>query len=135
MTVPDIAGRDCEGSKMPREAQRWETLPEWQRRLTVDNSTGNERLATKPSLDPTLSDLALDLIHGPRAEEYAPPEVNLPRIGAAWAAVLGLPEAIPGWKVALMMAGLKIVRAGHKPGDDSLVDACGYLELARELRP
>ena len=112
-----------------------ESLPEWQRRVTLNNGPGNERLGDKPSLDPTLSDLALDLIHGPRAEEYAPPEVNLPRIGAAWAAVLGLPEAIPGWRVALMMAALKIVRAGHKPGEDSLVDAVGYMELARELRP
>ena len=69
-TCPDLAGRDlhkpdssthpadtCEGSKMPREAQRWETLPEWQRRLTVRNSTGNERLAGKPSLDPELARL------------------------------------------------------------------------------
>lgn len=83
----------------------------------------------------TLSDRALDLINGPRADEYAPPELNLPRIGQAWAAVLGLPEAIPGHKVALMMAALKCVRAAHSATDDSLVDLVGYAELAERLRP
>lgn len=112
-----------------------ESLPEWQRRVTRDNGPGNERLDGKPSLGPTLSDLALDLIHGPRQDEYAPPELNMPRIGAMWAAILGLPEPIPGWRVAVLLAGMKVVRAGYKPGEDSLVDAVGYLEIARRLRP
>mgnify|MGYP001578277329 CR=1 FL=1 len=122
-----LPGRDlCDGGSLPRRVDR----------ATLSNADSYEGLPPKPSLaEPTLSDQALVLIHGPRAEEYAPPELNLPRIGAAWAAVLGLPEAIPGWKVALLLAAMKVVRAGHKPGDDSLIDAVGYCELAKQLRP
>lgn len=83
---------------------------------------------------PTLSDEALALVDGARAAEYDKPELNLERIGAAWGAVLGS-ESIPGWQVALCMAALKCVRAGHKATDDSLIDAVGYLEIARRLRP
>ena len=163
LTAPDLKGRDlhelgsstrhmdtCEGSVMPREARVAEAVSDVRpsaqpvrghlppvrepRSTTFHNEAAYEGLADNLSLEPTLSDLSLALINGPRADEYAPPELNLPRIGAAWAAVLGLPEAIPGWRVALMMAAMKVVRAGHKPGDDSLVDAAGYLELARRLR-
>lgn len=86
----------------------------------------------------TLSDLALELINGPRAAAYSPPESNLTAIGAVWGVLLrewepGTP--IPSWLVALLMSALKVVRAGHHPGDDSLVDAAGYLELVRRLRP
>ena len=52
-----------------------------------------------------------------------------------WAAILGLPEAVPGWKVALMMSALKIARAAHNPNDEALVDATGYLEIVERLRP
>lgn len=86
----------------------------------------------------TLSDLALELIHGDRAAEYAPPEENLTAIGAVWGVLLRdhvAGEPIPAWRVALLMAALKIVRAGHKPGDDSLIDSVGYIELVRRLRP
>ena len=83
----------------------------------------------------TLSDRALELVDGPRQDSYAPPEVNLGRIGAMWAAILSEPDAIPGWKVALMLSALKIARAAHRPDDDSLVDAVGYLEIVERLRP
>lgn len=82
----------------------------------------------------TLSDRALALIDGPRQDDYASPAVNLSRIGAMWSAILGLEEAIPSSRVALMMAALKIARAAHKPTDDSLVDTVGYIELAWRLR-
>ena len=82
----------------------------------------------------TLSDRALALIDGPRQDDYAAPEVNFARIGGMWALILGLPEAIPPARVALMMAALKLARAAHKPTEDSLVDAVGYLELCERLR-
>jgi len=51
-----------------------------------------------------------------------------------WSAVLDV-EDVPPWKVALMMAGLKIARLAETPSDDSLIDAVGYLEIVRQLRP
>ena len=123
---------ECEGSHLPREARHGE--PD----LPVVSGTGTDHarllLQVRQSDSRTLSDLALELVNGPRAAEYDEPERNLERIGAAWGAVLGI-ESIPGWQVCLCMAALKVVRAGHKATDDSLIDSVGYLELARRLRP
>lgn len=116
-TVPQVDGSDlCEGSHMPLEADR--------------NTSRN----AYPNGEKTLSDEALELVHGPRAEEYAPPEVNMPRIGAVWGAILGR-EPIPAWQTALMLAGLKLVRAANTPSDDSLIDSVGYMEIVKRLRP
>ena len=98
-------------------------------------ATGCDLSYPNGSTGRTLSDRALELVDGPRQDSYAPPEVNLGRIGAMWAAILGLPEAVPGWKVALMMSALKIARAAHNPNDEALVDATGYLEIVERLRP
>lgn len=82
---------------------------------------------------PTLSDRALTLIDGDRQAQYGSPEDNLTRIGQSWGAIFGT-EDIPAWKVALAMAAFKVTRAAHRMDDDSLVDACGYLELAERLK-
>lgn len=82
----------------------------------------------------TLSDLALVLVDGCRADAYGLPADNLSRIGVAWASILGLDVDIPAWKVGLLMAALKIVRAANQPDDDSLIDAVGYLEIVRRTR-
>ena len=80
----------------------------------------------------TLSDRALELINGPRAEMYAAPEVNLARIGQMWSAIFGV--EIEAWQVALAMAALKLARAVHQPNDEALVDLVGYAELVARLR-
>lgn len=123
-TIPDVAGLDlgCDGVR--------ETEP-----LTRDNGAGSRTLSDDELMGDTLSDRALALVNGPRAEEYAPPEVNMPRIGQMWGAMLGLEKPIPGWRVALMLAGLKLIRAAHKPGEDSLIDSVGYIEIAERLKP
>ncbi len=84
----------------------------------------------------TLSDRALELIDGDRQEVHGPPEDNLRAIGQVWAAVLQLPEPIPPMTVALMMCGLKIVRATQGDGSlEHLCDLVGYAELADRVRP
>ena len=87
------------------------------------------------SNEKTLSDLALGLVANERSAEYGPPLINHWRIGQIWSGILDL-ESIPPWKVALMMAGLKIARLAETPDSiDSLTDAVGYLEIVRQLRP
>ena len=130
-SVPDVAGRDlCGGGALPREARRREPDP-----VAGLIEYTAAYLSTATTDDRNLSERALELVNGPRQDAYAPPEQNMARIGSAWAAMLGLPEPIPGWRVALMLAGMKVIRASHKPGDDSLIDSVGYLEIARRLRP
>lgn len=114
---------DCEGSSLPPSA--------------VTSDPGHTAwhdvglVGRKPR---TLSDRALDLVNGPRQDAYAAPEINLARIGSMWAAILGREDPVEPWRVALMMSALKIARAAHRPEDDALVDAVGYLELVERLR-
>lgn len=80
----------------------------------------------------TILNDAAALIDGPRQDTYGDATENFRRIGAAWAAVLGLPEPIPARTVAWMMVSVKAVRDIAGTGDhrDNLVDAVGYLALA-----
>lgn len=120
----------CGGGALRREARR-DSLPSVQ----PDGSTGADSvLRVRDDAARTLSDRALALIDGPRQDEYAPPERNMKNIGRVWAAMLDLAEPIPPEQVALMLAGMKLVRASYKPGEDSLVDLCGYAEIAWRLR-
>ena len=79
--------------------------------------------------------MALGFIRNERSDEYGPPLINHVRIGQIWGALLDTSEPIPPWRVSLMMAGLKLARATQTPTDDSLLDAVGYLEIVRDLRP
>lgn len=128
---PDVMGRDlCGGGGLRREPRRVDVSS-----VSPGGSPGADGvLRVRDDAARTLSDRALALIDGPRQDDYASPEVNLSRIGAMWSAILGLEDAIPASKVALMMAALKIARAAHKPTEDSLVDTVGYVELAWRLR-
>lgn len=129
---PDIEGRDlCGGGSLRREARRAD--PGSVSSVSEAGERGSEHLPPmrKPA---SLSDRALALIDGPRQDDYAPPARNMKNIGRVWAAMLDLPEPIPPEQVALMMAGLKLVRASYKPGEDSLVDMVGYAEIAERLR-
>ena len=78
-------------------------------------------------------DTAKNLITGPRQEEYGDPAENFQHIADRWSQLLGV--KIDSWKVALMMADLKIARMATtgKPHEDSLVDICGYAAIAAEL--
>ena len=103
------------------------------RDIALDDARRNNGSSTGPQVA-TLSDRALELINGPRAEMYAAPEVNLARIASMWSAILGLDEPIQAWQVALMMCALKVARVAHQPNDDGLVDLVGYAELVARLR-
>lgn len=108
------------------------------RHTDTDGGAGLLRQVRLDRASPTLSDLALALIDGDRQADYDSPQANLGAIGVVWGVLLrdhAPGEPIPAWRVALLMSALKIVRAGYKPGDDSLVDGAGYLELVRRLRP
>ena len=97
---------------------------------------GQAKITEALSKPRNLSDRALELIDGDRQEVHGPPDQNLVAIGRVWSALLRLDDPIPAQTVALMMTGLKLVRATQGDGSlEHLVDACGYLELAERVRP
>lgn len=76
---------------------------------------------------------ALDLINNDRSEVYGDPTETARKIGMAWSAVLGLGEPIPPFKVHLMMAAMKAVRAAGAPTHcDSFIDGAAYFALSQE---
>jgi len=68
-----------------------------------------------------------------RQADYGDAADNLAAIGAVWAELLGM-DTIPADTVALMLAGMKLVRASVRINGDDLVDACAYLMLADDVR-
>lgn len=55
------------------------------------------------------------------------------RIAEVWSGILG--AEVTGYQVALMMAGLKLVRAEVSPDhQDSFDDAHGYVEIANRIQ-
>jgi hypothetical protein len=50
-----------------------------------------------------------------------------------WGELLGT-DPVPADMVALMLAGMKLVRATGRINRDDLVDACAYLMLADDVR-
>ena len=72
------------------------------------------------------------IARGERQEEYGDPTQNLANIGRVWAGILDLEDDITAREVALMMVGLKALRATGRMNDDDLVDASGYVLLASE---
>ena len=76
---------------------------------------------------------AARLAYGDRLADYGDASGNLAAIGAMWAEVLGI-DPIPADLVALMMVGLKLVRASGRNNRDDLVDAVAYLMLADDIR-
>ncbi len=68
-----------------------------------------------------------------RQADYGDAADNLAAIGAVWAELLGM-DIIPADTVALMLAGMKLVRASGRINRDDLVDACAYLMLADDVR-
>jgi hypothetical protein len=68
-----------------------------------------------------------------RQADYGDATDNLAAIGSVWAELLGM-DTIPADTVALMLAGMKLVRASGRINRDDLVDACAYLMLADDIR-
>ena len=68
-----------------------------------------------------------------RQADYGDAADNLAAIGSVWAELLGM-DTIPADTVALMLAGMKLVRASGRMNRDDLVDACAYLMLADDIR-
>jgi len=72
---------------------------------------------------------AIRLITGDRNESYGTPDQDFSGIAAMWTGLLNtrLTSPITAEDVPLMMCALKLRRQAHKPKDDNLIDAHGYL--------
>ena len=66
------------------------------------------------------------LVDGPRQEAYDHPLDAFSAVGRVWGAILDRPD-IPAETVALMMAGMKLVREARHAKRDNRIDAAGYL--------
>ncbi len=77
-------------------------------------------------------DAAGALINGDREKDYGKPSTNFGNIASRWSQFLGV-EVKP-WQVCLMMADLKIARIANGYHEDSVVDAIGYIALAKEVK-
>lgn len=76
----------------------------------------------------------IDQILEDRQDEYGDAKENFERIGIIWAGMLGLPNAIPAWEIALMMDALKTVRLISNPNHkDSWMDKMGYIKHGQQI--
>lgn len=77
----------------------------------------------------THADRAHELVLGDRNADYGSPHPDFAGIAMMWSGLLNtkLAEPITAVEVGLMMTALKLRRHAHKPKDDNLVDAHGYL--------
>lgn len=67
-----------------------------------------------------------------RAKDWGDPVITHTRIAQVWSGILDT-EVTPH-QVALMMSGLKLVRASINPdNEDSLVDAGAYVEIGKRI--
>lgn len=75
---------------------------------------------------------ASDLVNGPRAEAYGPPEVNFARIARGWEVIFGID--VQPHQVALAMDWLKTCRLLQDPtAQDGWVDKAGYAACGSEV--
>lgn len=77
----------------------------------------------------THADAAHRLVLGDRNDAYGNPDADFSGIALMWSGLLNtkLKAKITAAEVGLMMVALKLRRHAHKPKDDNLVDAHGYL--------
>jgi hypothetical protein len=86
-----------------------------------------------PQLERDVLDRGRAITRGERNLDYGPPERNLTAIAQVWTALFpDLPFEFTARDVALMLAGLKLVRASARINDDDLPDLAGYVLLADE---
>ena len=91
----------------------------------------------KDNLNKRLADLEKS-----RELTYGPISKNLKKISKIWSVILDdelttgdpLNPGIPAYKVALMYAAAKIVRASHNYKEDSYDDALAYLVQANDMQ-
>jgi hypothetical protein len=89
----------------------------------------------------THSDTAHKLVLGDRNDDYGSPGADFAGIAMMWSGLLNtkLRERITSVEVGLMMTALKLRRHAHKPKDDNLIDAHGYLScvewIEKGVRP
>lgn len=78
----------------------------------------------------THADKAHELVIGDRNADYGSPHPDFAGIALMWSGLLNtkLNAQISAVEVGLMMAALKLRRHAHKPKDDNLIDAHGYLD-------
>ena len=74
---------------------------------------------------------ALHLVDGDRQAAYGDPVDHMNRVARVWSGILGY--QITPKQVALLLAGLKLVREGNKHGPDNLTDAIGYVVIAERI--
>jgi hypothetical protein len=79
----------------------------------------------------TIFEEGSDIVNGPRHEDYGDFHDNMADIGLVWSGILGF--TVEPKKVALCMAGLKLVREANKHKRDNGVDAIGYAGIAHEI--
>ncbi len=82
-------------------------------------------------------DMAKAIINGERNDQYGEPENAFGLVALFWGAYLDhiyqKTDEIEPRDVAIMMVLFKIARLAHQKGEDSLVDAVGYLALAGDM--
>ena len=74
---------------------------------------------------------ASELINGPRQQSYGHPSENFSRLAERVKQHVGVD--VEPWRVALLLAELKMARLANGYHADSVVDAVAYLALAGEL--
>lgn len=84
----------------------------------------------------THADKAAELVLGNRNADYGTPHDDFVGVALIWSGILSakLISSITADEVALCMAGLKLRREAHKPKEDNLVDAHGYLLCLEWIR-
>jgi hypothetical protein len=84
----------------------------------------------------THADKAAELVLGNRNADYGTPHDDFVGVALIWSGILSakLTANITAEEVALCMAGLKLRREAHKPKEDNLVDAHGYLLCLEWIR-
>lgn len=79
-----------------------------------------------------------DAIIKERESQYGSPKASLTAIADVWSALLrnklAPDEKITASEVALLMAGLKLVRESNLHKHDSLLDAIAYITLISTLK-
>jgi len=97
----------------------------------VDKYNGIIAKSAVESNQRTIFEEGAEIVNGPRHEDYGDFHDNMADIGLVWSGILGF--TVEPKKVALCMAGLKLVREANKHKRDNGVDAIGYMGIAHEI--